>query len=355
MSFLYLLFIIILAMVAGKRSAGKKTWLYMLPLIIALSIPPALLGDSSTDHETYETTYRYISRLPSLDIDNPIEIITGKIEDQEMGFVFLERLLSLLGITSVGFFFIVALASNALFVSSYYRFKNPIIIILLFLASVQFLQEPNLVRQILAVAIIFYSLRYVEDKNWKMYLLFLFLGYMIHHSAIICVMFMPLCFEIKAHKYYFWGLLAIWSFSLLVASGVMALDLSYLDALIGLSEDYNLYLSDADVVGAGKIKFDYIYNLIIIIALLLYKDNPKFNIYFYFLVIGAALSNLTLAMPNLYRVGLYFSVTIPVMLPYIIGVAMDNKKYRVPAQVLSVFLLLYYLRFYFFNVSSFFD
>lgn len=355
MSLLYIIIIFVIAFLGDSKVTKNYSFLFKLLLVIAFSIPAIVVGDKTTDHYTYSMTYRYISNLPNIDIDGFFDFFWGKVEDQELGFVYLERMLSLMGVSETGFFVVLAFITNSFFVASFFRADYPLITCLLFLTSLQFFQEPNLVRQLLSISIVFFALRYVIEKDWKHYLFFLVLAFMIHHSSILCIMFLPLCFNIDIHKYLNWGLFAFWSFSLLVALGIKEFDLSTIDILIGISDDYDAYLSSSDRVGVGSIKIDYIYNIILIISFIFYKNRPESNVYYYFLVIGGILANLSVAMPNIYRLGLYFSIACSVILPSIMNTAMDNKKIKVPMQFLTAILAIYYLRFYFVNSSFYFD
>jgi hypothetical protein len=75
-----------------------------------------------------------------------------------------------------------------------YFTENKLLALLIYFSLLFFHLDMNLMRQALAVSIFFYSLKYIIQKNFFKYILFILLGFLFHWSIII---FLPLYFFIN--------------------------------------------------------------------------------------------------------------------------------------------------------------
>ncbi len=292
-------------------------------LVATLSVVLATCGSVFTDHDYYVSAFIKISRIETLPIDGPFDFFFNKYEGTasplEKGFVLLYRLISNLGFSEIGFFFIIGFITNLLVISTFYRFKYPVIAVIVYITSTYFAQEFNLVRQCLAISIIFYALKYLEEKRWKKYLLFVLVAFTIHQSSLLGLLLLPFCFindSPKALSYIKLVFLPFYLFSLLVATKRIDFDLSLIGGAIGV---YEGYLGNDDNVGVGERSVDIVFNFMAVVCFLFYKRNHGKYIYAMCLFLGAILTNLTTQTPNLLRLALYFSFAYCVFVPHMLG------------------------------------
>ncbi len=348
---LFLIVVVVFAYLGDVKITGKKSLYFRIVLILVLSFLPWVIGELSTDHESYADNYRAIGRLDHLEIGSLYEFFFGRMEKTEYGFILINRILYKLGVSQSGFFMVMALLTNTLFVKAYYRFEQPAFVFFLLLCSSHYIVQANLVRQILSVSIVLYSLRYVVEKEWKKYLLVSILTFAIHHSSILSFIFLPLCFFSQGFKYIKWTLLGIWVLSILVAFGRVFLDLSQLNLLAGASEGYDFYLNSENGIGTSNESFNFLYNFLVILFIFFYKSDEKKNVYAYVFLLGAIFCNLYVAVPNLYRVSLYFSAIYPAFVPFLLKQGQSFRKFKFAIQGLTVIIVLYYVRTYFLLMS----
>lgn len=113
-------------------------------------------------------------------------INAGIAQFKEIGFTLLNRFLYLFTEDPWILFAVVGLLTNALMFAAIYRLSDNFTfsILLYFLMSYYF-QSLNQIRQMLAMAIYLYALKYVFDRNWKAYFLWIALACSIHESSIM--------------------------------------------------------------------------------------------------------------------------------------------------------------------------
>lgn len=318
----------------GQKSTTSNLYLTQISrlcLIITLAIVIAICGSVFIDHNNYKLSYYQINSLKDFLPNSLLDFLFTKTSAGEFGFVVLEKMIWYLGFNHIGLFFIIGLISNFLIVNTYFKFKYPVISIIIYLTSVWYAQQFNLVRQMLAVAILFYSLDYVEKKKWKEYIFLSILAISMHRTAIVCLLFTPFFFksyDSSKIKYIKVVLTFIYLYSLLIALKIVTLDVSYFHFISAFM--YESYMSNDDDIGTGIVSINYLYNLFVFLCFVLFKW--KKSIYMICLIAGCVLNNLSVQMPNLSRMALYFSIVYPCLIPEIISQIdiLKLKSYRLP-------------------------
>lgn len=308
------------------------TQISRLCLILTLAIVIALCGSGFVDHNNYKLSYYQINSLTDFLPNSLLDILFTKTSAGEFGFVVLEKIIWLLEFNHIGFFLIIGFITNFLIVNTFFKFKYPVIAIVIYLTSVWYAQQFNLVRQMLAVAILFYALDYVEKKKWKEYILFGILAISMHRTAIVCLLFTPfffLSYDSPKIKYVKVILSFIYVYSLLIALNIITLDISWFQVFRAFM--YEGYVSNDDRIGAGVISINYLYNFFVFLCFVLLKWDKRY-LYVICLIIGCILNNLSIQMPNLNRMALYFSIVYPCLIPEIISQidVLKFKTYRLP-------------------------
>lgn len=110
----------------------------------------------------------------------------GITQFKEAGFNFINNFLYLFTEDSWILFAFVGLITNVLFMAAIYQQSEdiPFSILLYFLMSYYF-ASLNQIRQMLAMAIFVYSLKYIYARRWKAYMAWVLLAISIHYSSVI--------------------------------------------------------------------------------------------------------------------------------------------------------------------------
>lgn len=312
-------------------------------LLLTLSVVLATCGGVYTDHETYSDFYYYFSKTKGVEFTTFRDFFLikteGLVSPVENGFAFLLWSIGQLNFSHVGFFFIIGGITNYFIIKAFYRFKYPTIIFLLYIISVQYQQEFNLVRQMMAVSMIFYALRYVEENNWKKYLLYAIVAFTIHQSSIVSILFLPFCFTRERER--IWKVARIilgvvFTFSFLVAIRFIPFNLTFITVYFDL---YAGYVTNEDTIGVGDQSMNLLYNLIVILTIIQYRKGDQKYLYIIFMIIGCIISNIAVQTPNLNRIALYFSIAYLPLVPCLLKDGYLFKKQNLSEMTYTLFII----------------
>ena len=108
----------------------------------------------------------------------------------EKGYVFLNMLISSLGLNYRFFLLIIATISLSFVLVTIYRYATyPFLILFIYFTNFYFLNELLIMRTGIAFSIIFFALKYLKD-NKKKYILFVIIASLFHRIALIaCLLY----------------------------------------------------------------------------------------------------------------------------------------------------------------------
>lgn len=315
-SFLSILFAYLADEYGTPFVSKKNKIIFRCLLVLVLSYITGLGGSISTDHLAYIWHYdnEYSGNsLSSLASSFRITIMDDR-EGFEPLFVGLGIVCNHLGLTHVGFFLVVAIITNALLVSVIFRFRFPYLSVILFLVSIDYFQEVNLVRQMLAVSFFIYSLKFVEERKLVLSALFILIATFIHMSAflLIPILLIPLLKDKGSHYFYVF-LFFFWIMSVLVSVNAISLNFGALNVF---ATHYETILSQKT-----NIRVDYIYNVVVLAFFVMMmmdnKTNTKraYSIYAVVFLLGCIFRNLSVNMLVFYRFSFYFTFIYCCFLP----------------------------------------
>lgn len=340
------LFSILFAYLASEDNVlikdRKIQTLSKILLVITLSYPIGFGGENYIDHEGYVDYYNNVRfQLLSFN-DVGFNLFSERTFGMEFGYSLLNKICYTLGFDSIGFLFIIALITNSLFVSFIFRFKYPAFNILVFITSGIYWQECNLIRQMLAVAIFCYSLKFLINGKIVKYISLILCASLIHTSALLLLIFCIFSYiDIEKHyKKIFVSLLIFWFFSIFVSSGLLSFNLSS----FGFLDYYSNYLVNTNSVGLNDIRlYSFFYNICLFLFFLFFDKSKfgKYYIYTILFVLGGVFTNFSVAIPNFYRFSLYFSITNVIMLPTFLK-QMARPKWNYFSNVSLVALTIYF-------------
>lgn len=285
----------------GQEEVNKKYYsFFRVLLVITLSYLIGFGGKPFTDHERYVFFYEYFDGIGDYNLSNLI----GKSGRFEVGFLVLAKVGKLLGLGAPGFLFMVAAITNAFMVPVLYRFRYPLLSVLMFITTAYYSQQANAVRQMLAVAIILWSLKYLQNKEIKRYLICVFVASLFHTGAILLMIF-ALLGKIDQEENFNrikTIILVSWVVSLVVAVGLLNFK------MFGFSGIFEIYSDYSDEKSRFDNNFNPIYSAVLLYALFDIKKNNI--VYLIFLACGCVLLNMSLspiAGKFFYRSAYYFT------------------------------------------------
>lgn len=326
-----------------KTKKSSQRLLFRFLLIVTLAIPIAFGGPSSADHEGYARNYNYMSTrtvselVKNYDIAN--SVFSQREETYEMGFTTLIILINKLGFSEASFFLIIALITSSLYVSFFYRFKLIPLVVLIFITSVYYSHQANLVRQMIAVTVFLYSTKYIVNQEFWKYVFCVIFASLFHSSALLLLLFYPVSFIRSCSKYIWNILLGFWILSLPLALHIIDINLF---SIIPSVLNYTVSVEDSLQIGA-VIDFDLVYNAFVLLFFFMRKNIQEGYIkYAALFVIGGILLNVSQQMTLIYRFALYFAPLMCVFVPNLTAVNVSDKGLKQGLISLRVVVVLYY-------------
>ncbi len=326
-----------------RRDAFPVAYLYAAVMFLAIVFLMAFFScyrgfDVGTD--TYNIYYLYFYL--------PYCVNGATYSGTEIGFYLIIKLGYLLFHSYTGVLFTIALPTIvfALLGITYFKDRINIVLSLLIYLSFIYFTSFNTMRQYLAVSIIFFSLRFIDRKQYIRFIITFALAVTIHNSSLICGVI--LLFKIFENKN---KLLVILFFAIVIGCIFLPKVVGYIVKTIG----YGSY-NDRDYV--NEINFELsISNLSIII---LY--SPAFLITLYFrkrliakdhrnkVLLLMVLMSFICATFKLYMVWLsrlmfYFSIALCLVLPQCV----DLCQTKAGSFGLKIILVLYSFSFFILN------
>ena len=341
--FLFTLVVLFLAALGDEmytKNAQTRTIARVL-LVLVLSYAIALCGNG-TDIDNY--LYFYNKELANFKLEDILGWLSFRSVDTEPGFVLLGKVCQGIGLSAVGFLLVVSLITNALTVNFIYRYRYSTLVVFLYIVSYYYVQQANLVRQGLAVAICLYAVRYVLQKKFLQYLLLVLLAFTVHKTALIQFAALPLFFINfeKRNKIINITLLALWLFSFSMVLHLFPL-LERLSVLL-VDTRYVQYGSDAVTFGIEEVRFSWVINFFVLFYFVFTERKNTFMAYF--LVLDCSLENAAFAAPLFVRLAIYF---IPFFFTYLPTLISENRIADIKASkqfttITQILVFLYYLR-----------
>lgn len=173
--------------ISGSRARIAK-FLWMVAIVVPVCLLASLRGTVGTDTLNYLSMYHGWLKHVNI-IQYTREVLSGTPNLIEPGFVLLNRISPLFYDDVKTLFFLSAFVQMSfvwLGITSFEKYLNPtfsLFIYYLFLFNTSL----NLMRQSIAVAIIFYAFRYIVSHQFMKYLGFVLLASLFHVSALIFV------------------------------------------------------------------------------------------------------------------------------------------------------------------------
>ncbi|MBT9004290.1 hypothetical protein BTI83_05505 [Lactobacillus delbrueckii subsp. bulgaricus] len=201
----------------------------------------------------------------------------------------------------------------------------------------------NTVRQMMSVAMFYFSLKYVESNNWKKYFLCNLIGGLFHQTAFI---FLPIYFVLK--RYMGWKKYLV---VIIIAIALKNPIVNLLNGLI-LNSKYAMYVTYSNFANTawGGWKISNFINLILFLAycLLLKKKDTEDSIYTNIHFVGVLCSILLLGIPGGDRIFLGFRFIELLSVPNLLY---KLKLRKISYIILSLVIAVLYLFYFYYTIG----
>ena len=252
----------------------------------------------------------------------------------EFGYRILNKMIQLFSNNVFILFFITAVIFVGFTYAGIYSLSLDIpLSIALFFISRYFFIGLNGVRQFIAMAILLYSIRYIFERKLGIYLIFSFLSFSFHYSALIFIpVYLVSYIDISPKKY-----IVLCSLGILI----LLFGKDIINGILSLTK-YGQLLNRYSYAGVKFTLFTIVLNLFIIFVFFIkymdLRENIMYRTYLNIQVL-ATLSTFALrTIPSMERIYWYFSFPLIVSFPYIIK-QYNNMKLRKAITCTLFFLL----------------
>lgn len=243
-----------------------------------------------------------------------------------------------IGVVDVNYqwIFIVCSAIYILFLyfSIFRDSDSPLMSIFLIFGMIFYFSSLNLMRQHVACAILLFSLKYVRERNFALFLVFVLLATGIHYSSIL-FLFVYFIYNVKLTPKNAFVFVAI----SIVLSGILVKIIS----IIASNTKYAMYISDDSGFSTQTILGILVQLAIIVVASIYYKDDKKYNLYYWLQTIAIIVTILGGYIGIVSRLKWMFSLPAIILMPMLISNCKNEKTRTVISACIILGFLAYAL------------
>lgn len=310
--------------------------LFRCLLSVFLSLMIAFGGSKSTDYSVYWDSYNYVSTS----YIDWLDIFGFFYKNFEPGFYFLMYIFNFLNIGFPGFIFILYFIGNYIILEFIDVFKYPFLCFFVFISSLFYVQEANIIRQMFAVIVFCFSIRYIYDRNLFKYLVCIFICISFHKSSAVLLPFYYILKLGKCEKILF----LLWVISILYYGGFSIIDLNFIFMEFSFNDnviDYSYY-EDYDNMNLGYTTA-VVYNILQIIVFYYLRSiaiDKIDKIVMYLFSIGVIIYNFSFSLYILYRLSYYFLIFYIVMPSVVLYYSKNKINDMIKSRIIFLFVLL---------------
>ena len=298
-----LLLSVLFAYLGSNLKANKKTYIFF-SFILLFSVS-ALRFDVGYDYDNYARAFKKIYSS---------NVVNVYAKDS---YGLYDFICQLFGFSKKGYIYVFALYSffTLFFIYKTLIYRNILPLGLFFLICLNFLFiSYDQIRQFLSISIFVYSVKFIEKKEFKNYLVYILIATVIHSSALIVLPF-----------YFFRDVRSRFMTSLAVV--IVFVIGFYMGTWEGLREQfyaqipfYSFYLESQESLKSVKLNSNIgvAYLLVISVLSLWFLNKNKEHLFFYTTVLGVVIYLFASNNLNIYRAANYFLIFQCVSIPLII-------------------------------------
>ncbi|WP_195932060.1 EpsG family protein [Turicibacter sanguinis] len=264
----------------------------------------------------------------------------------EYGFLILNKLLGFISTSPYFYIFITSAFILLSFIIFIYKYSEmPYYSFFVFIGLNLFGTSMNLIRLYIACAIILFSIKYIYSKEAIKYFFVVFLASLFHSSALVMIIFYPLCQLKENTKFYIYSIM-IFILSYIFGSKIIEILLK-----LGSSYYYERYSSN---LGNGDGEVVLLFFIFILLSYLFFKnfnlinDRFKDTLWIKFLILCIFLGIISLKLNIAARLMWYTKAGLIITIPNII-VNIKNIEFRF---IYTIIVTIGILIIYFMLISS---
>lgn len=258
-----------------------------------------------TDFKNYEVYFYYVKN-------------GSQLEGIERGYWVLTKISSLISENSSSFFFLSSLVvCGVVFLAIYQQSFNPPLSIFLFFGTTMYFVSFNGIRQIMASAVLIYSVKFIQKENIFKFFLFIIIATLFHSSAIL---FLPVYFVAKIKINLKRTIMLI--LAVVVSIPIFDRILIFASSILGYSQYFNSKFN----TGEFEIWF-FLINLGVLLLFSLFSNwrDINFQKYYWIQLISFITTTLSSFIPLANRITWYFMFVQIISVPFVLK-QIRNKK-----------------------------
>lgn len=342
----------ILAYITSRLDSKK----IRISLVIAIILILSLLGGLRTTDIGYDIKIYGIRMFEQAcsfkNFHEYIEFNKNLSLQSDIGYTFLNFIVSRFTNNINVFLFVIQLIPNTLVIITLYRYRKqtPFWLSLLCFLTVFYLRSYNFLRQAIALAIVFHSLYYIENKKIIPFIISIVFATTFHYTALITIVLYPLNYFLEKNK-------RIYNYLIILSIFILMLTIFNLIDIISILRNLGLVNEKIYVYTSEKFdgKFDIgmllesVFRLwfISFYAYAFDKMNSKHKLnklLFVFSIIDLILFQFRGIVMFSDRIGLYFGYFITLLIPQLPdNIAFTYKNRVVLKSVFAMIFILFYL------------
>lgn len=334
------------ALSTNKRLSKEVRFICMVLAILVPSIFAGLRYNTGTDYQIHKNVFEELKE--GLDVTKHTEI----------GYLLLNRIVLFLGGNYQILLFLISVITITCIYGTLVRYKEKISVPIGMLAFMllYYQMSYNLIRQILAVSIMVYALKYLENRNILKYILSCIIASTIHSTALIFFILLPAYKYLTQDKYRKILFIIYICMTILVFTYPKILEPLLKNVKVSSQIQYYLNYLKAEYQPIGIGIFRYIL-LFIIPGLLIYrykKEDKNFLLWYNTSIIGFILWLTSyVSERHLYRISYNFLMLI-ILLIGAFWKETENKRYKIiyRAAILVIVLFFWYYDYFYLGANA---
>lgn len=276
-----------------------------------------------------------IGYLPGYQIAKDINVFAGeRLFNYEVGYILYSKVFSILNIPNQGYLGIVALTIITPIAYTWIKnTKMPALSAYIYITLGFYTFSFSGLRQSIAMAITFFSFKFIQERSLIKFLLCIALAMLFHNTAIIFVFAYPL-YYLRIKSTYFMVVIPSLILVFLFRTKIFLLILYLYKGVAGVAQVTNAYTM--------------LVVMIVVLALAFIfgdkdKNNLSFNAYKNYMLIAIIVQIFASQSNIIMRAGFYYYIFITLLIPEVIKTQRDAKV-RIVAVGVLVLALLYFFQ-----------
>lgn len=315
------------------KNDEKETDMFCLVYLFVTGLVLLLIagfrGDFTSDYKGYADLFDLYNKFS----------FTGIFKSQfgqEIGYVLLNKIVGLFTKNSMYIMIVVSLIIIVLFFIQFKKYSTYIwLSVLMFVNVGAYYISFNIIRQIIAAAIIFSGSRFLYEKKPKNYFIIIAVAALFHKSALIMIPFyFILNFKFNVKK-------------LFLASTALFVSMTFLELILSIIQKF--FYSYFKMGTYGMVGFSFknvvLPLLVLIFVLVNYSkldlSSPKINVWVNAIVFYAFFSFMGLKIQMIQRIAEFFAPYILLLIPWVIS-RISSKELRVLTIYITILLVISY-------------